>query len=194
MDSIAAQRKRALFARRRLTTAERRAASVMACRRLARLPALRRARHIGLYRPLASEIDPRPLIEQLGMRSCDYYFPRVEASTLRFVRYSPSTRWQRSTLGVDEPVGWPHAISRLDVLIMPLAAFDEQANRIGLGGGYYDRTLAPVRDRAYRCPARIGLAFACQQLDTITARPWDVPLAAVVTEAGIHRPARPRPG
>lgn len=151
------------------------------------MPALRRARRIGIYRPLASEIDPRPLAGLLDATHTTLFYPRVAGDTVRFVAARRRARWRRSALGVHEPSGWSHALSTLDVLILPLAGFDRAANRIGLGGGFYDRSLASVRDLVYRSPIRIGLAFECQRVDDIEPRAWDVELAAVVTEAAVHR-------
>ncbi len=190
MARVADQRRIALSARRKLSAAERRRASFAACRRVARLPAVQRARSLGLYWPLASEIDPRPLIPLLGASSVAICYPRVAGDVLRFVPIQSARRWHRSGLGVYEPGGWSRPVDALDVLIMPLAGFDAEAHRIGLGGGFYDRTLAPVRHRAYRSPARIGLAFECQRLDAVEPQPWDVELGAVVTESHVYRRRR----
>lgn len=189
MDRIRDQRKSALAARRRLTPQKRRIASIRACRRLARLSSLRSARRIGIYWPLTSEIDPRPLIDLLPT-DARFFLPRVDNDMLHFVEWMPTLRWRRSALGVHEPVGQlDNNPSILDALIMPLAGFDESAYRIGLGGGFYDRSLAPLRHCAYRGPQRIGLAFDCQRLDDIEPQPWDVELACVVSERGVYRRA-----
>lgn len=190
MATVADQRKTALAARRRLSPGQKRRAGVAACRYLCRLPEVRRARHIGLYWPLPSEIDPSALRRMIGSRDRRFYYPRVHDEVLRFVPVAPSGRWTRSELGVQEPAGWSHPVSILDVLIMPLAGFDARARRIGLGGGFYDRTLAPVREHGYRSPTRIGLAFECQRLSAIETRPWDIELASVVTERGVYRASR----
>ena len=69
-----------------------------------------------------------------------------------------------------------------DVVLMPLLGFDGQGTRLGYGGGYYDRTLAQMK----KTPRLIGLAFAAQELDSIPRDSHDVPLDAVITEAGIR--------
>ncbi|KRA41685.1 5-formyltetrahydrofolate cyclo-ligase [Devosia sp. Root635] len=69
-----------------------------------------------------------------------------------------------------------------DIVIMPLLAFDGRGTRLGYGGGYYDRTLATMTKK----PKLIGLAFAAQELDRIPREAHDVPLDAVVTEAGVR--------
>ena len=69
-----------------------------------------------------------------------------------------------------------------DIVIMPLLGFDKQGTRLGYGGGYYDRTLASMRKK----PKLIGLAFAAQELEAIPREAHDVPLDAIVTEAGVR--------
>ena len=69
-----------------------------------------------------------------------------------------------------------------DIVIMPLLGFDRQGTRLGYGGGYYDRTLAHMRKK----PKLIGLAFAAQELEVIPREAHDVPLDAIVTEAGVR--------
>ena len=187
MTNVSDLRRTALRARRNLSAGYRQQASQRACRHLARLPGARHARRVGIYWPLASEIDPRPLITLLP-RSTQFYLPRVAGNSLRFVRWRPSIRWTRSPLGMLEPVGQRgHDVAALDLLIMPLAGFDHYGHRIGLGGGFYDRTLSATRYAPYRGPRRIGLAFACQALPTIPPQPWDVALDAVASEYGVHR-------
>lgn len=70
-----------------------------------------------------------------------------------------------------------------DIIIMPLLGFDSRGTRLGYGGGYYDRTLASLKKR----PRLIGLAFAAQELDHIPREAHDVPLDAVITEAGMRQ-------
>tara|TARA_R110002020_G_scaffold19053_25_gene66189 strand:- start:3887 stop:4474 length:588 start_codon:yes stop_codon:yes gene_type:complete len=69
-----------------------------------------------------------------------------------------------------------------DMVLMPLLGFDRLGTRLGYGGGYYDRTLAQMS----KSPTLIGLAFAAQELDLIPRDGHDVPLDAVITEAGIR--------
>jgi len=190
-DSVFDQRRAALRARRKLDPAIARAASRTACQRLARLPLFKRARRIGLYWPLRREIDPRPLLDALrpGQQA---FLPRVIDDRLRFVSIESSRfRHRPSALGVTEPRAGPlRSVTALDLLVVPLAAFDSAARRIGMGGGFYDRTLAPVAaGGGYRGPRLIGLAFEIQRMAQIDTRAWDVPLDGVISEAGVYRPA-----
>ncbi|GAB3678710.1 5-formyltetrahydrofolate cyclo-ligase [Salinisphaera aquimarina] len=189
MTDIPTQRRRALAARRALSPSARRQASHRACIRVARLPVFRRARQIGLYWPLASETDPRPLLAQLrpGQR---VYLPRVNDQHLDFIAITDTHFSARlSPLGIYEPRGAPaRRVEALDLLILPLAGFDDHAHRIGLGGGYYDRTLAAyAAGTGFRRPRLVGLAFEAQRVGRIQNRPWDIALDAVVSDARVYR-------
>lgn len=75
-----------------------------------------------------------------------------------------------------------HAVE-LDLLLVPLVGFDASCNRLGMGGGFYDHTLAHLSHaRHYRRPKLIGVAHECQRVDAIERFPWDVPLDLVITE------------
>ncbi|ROO29194.1 5-formyltetrahydrofolate cyclo-ligase [Salinisphaera orenii MK-B5] len=192
MSDITALRKRALAARRALSDRERDDFSVRAARRAARLPALRRARRIGFFWPMAGEIDPRPLIARLGP-GCTAFLPRVEGRALSFVAVkSAAFRFRTSSFGLVEPIGGPvRPVNALDAIITPLAAFDGHARRIGMGGGFYDRTLAlPEGLGGFRRPYLVGLAFEAQRVPHIETRPWDIDLDVLVTESAIHRRAQ----
>jgi len=188
MTDISAQRRHALAARRALSIATHRQASELACSRLARLSVFRRARHIGFYWPLASETDPRPLLAALR-RVQRAYLPRVNDQRLDFMAIADDDfRARLSSLGVYEPCGTrARRVEALDLLILPLAAFDDHAHRIGLGGGYYDRTLAAyATGTGFRRPRLVGLAFEAQRVDRIDSRPWDIALDAVVSNARVY--------
>jgi 5-formyltetrahydrofolate cyclo-ligase len=70
---------------------------------------------------------------------------------------------------------------------MPLVAFDPSGNRLGMGGGFYDRTFSYLRNRKFWTkPLLIGIAYEFQRLDSLTPSPWDVPLQAIATEKSLH--------
>jgi len=76
----------------------------------------------------------------------------------------------------------------LHVLIVPLVGFDDNGNRLGMGGGYYDATLSFLRRRRiWRKPFLIGLAYECQRAARIPSETWDIRLDAVLTETGLTR-------
>ena len=97
----------------------------------------------------------------------------------------PGTDLVRSDFGLWEPAsGTLIDASKLDVVVTPLVAFDVQRNRIGMGGGYFDRTFAFLGGRTHWLrPKLIGVAFECQRVQKITGNPWDIRVFRVLTEA-----------
>jgi len=109
---------------------------------------------------------------------------------LHFVRYRDQERTRRNRFGIAEPRLKPGNIAdpwTLDIIFLPLVAFDREGNRLGMGGGYYDRTLASLRQRTRRRPRLIGLAYSSQEVPSLTPSPWDVGMDAVVTEKALIR-------
>jgi 5-formyltetrahydrofolate cyclo-ligase len=75
----------------------------------------------------------------------------------------------------------------LDVVLAPLVVFDENRNRIGMGGGFYDRSFAMRKDAAISLPVLIGVAHELQKVEQIIPEDWDVRLDMVVTDQAIYR-------
>ncbi|MDT8879057.1 5-formyltetrahydrofolate cyclo-ligase [Halomonas saccharevitans] len=183
--------------RRELSPRERREASERLCRRLRRLPELQRARRVALYLPNDGEIDPTPLIDWLERRGSRVYLPVLKPlcdNQLWFVHYHAGTPMVANRYGIPEPETrhGAHRARRtptwaLDLILLPLVGFDEQGQRIGMGGGFYDRTLAFTRRPGPR-PRLIGLAHDCQRVSALPAAPWDVPLDAIASDARLIRP------
>lgn len=104
---------------------------------------------------------------------------------MTFVEISPDTELLGNRYGIQEPVSGETVGAReLDIVLLPLLGFDICGNRIGMGGGYYDRAFSFLKNReCYLRPKLIGLAYASQRLDEISPSPWDIPLFRVVTES-----------
>ena len=154
---------------------------------------LRHARRVALYWAADGELDPQPLMQRMPGRRRRWYLPvlrRHALGRLWFVRYTNNDRLRANRLGIPEPIRRKRRITAaqaLDLILLPLVGFDTDCNRIGMGAGYYDRSLGFLRYRSHwRRPLLIGLAHECQRLDRIEPHPWDVPLDAVVTEARIY--------
>ncbi len=177
-------------ARRTLSASYRRRAAEQAARRLAGLSYFRNARRIAAYLATDGELDPMPLVERAWAMGKRVYLPvllPVGARRLWFAPWEPDDLLLRNRYGIPEPAhaAWtrvsPHS---LDLVLTPLVGFDDRGHRLGMGGGYYDRTFAFLRThRRWRHPHLIGLAYECQRLDNLIPAPWDVPLEGVVTEA-----------
>jgi 5-formyltetrahydrofolate cyclo-ligase len=178
----AAQRKALRRARAVVPLATRRRAARSAARHLARLARTAGARHVAAYLSLAEEIDTAPLIARLRRQGCRVYVPKLAGARLRFAPLRGVLRANRFRIA--EPVGAGRP-PRLDLIVLPLVAFDADGRRLGMGGGYYDRLLA--RQRPARRPLRVGLAFAAQEVPAVPAGAGDARLDAVVTERGARR-------
>lgn len=146
-----------------------------------------RARRFALYLSDDGELDTGALIDRLLARGHLVALPVVLPDRLlRFYRYTPQTRLLRNRHGILEPdtrIARHVPTQTLDVILMPLVAFDAHGHRLGMGGGYYDATISRLRRR----PLLVGLAHALQRVQPLRAAAWDVPLDAVVTEEGISR-------
>ena len=133
------------------------------------------------------------------MKECKYQFEggfkmmhpdRVlvgRAVTAVFAPYRPDSSLQLNRFNIPEPQVRPsewRSASQLDLLLLPLVAFDAQGNRVGMGGGFYDRTLAYLQHRRHwRKPVLIGLAHEVQKTDGLTTQSWDIPLDTIITES-----------
>ena len=169
-------------------------------RLLGKDPAFLKARRLAAYWPADGELDPRPLLALASRRGRSTFLPvlrRASRGRLRFVRYRPGEPLDAKRFGfrIPEPrrrghIGPPW---HLDLILMPLVGFDLDCNRLGMGGGFYDRTLAYLRHRSYwRRPRLVGIAHECQRLERIEPRPWDIPLDAVATERRVYWKRAPR--
>lgn len=137
------------------------------------------------YWPMRDEADPRPAMSAHRGPVC---LPVVTGPNrpllFRLWRGEPL---QPGPWGTSHPSDSAPEI-RPDLLIVPLAGFDLAGNRLGYGGGFYDRTLEMLREKG---PVRaIGLAFACQELPNIPAEAFDQPLDLIVTDLGLLLPRR----
>lgn len=150
-------------------------------------PLLVRRGRLALYMASSEELDVGEFLERALARRRTIYLPVIERCrrVLAFRRMGGD--WIRNRYGIKEP-GRQEPLCKpcfLSVVVVPLVAFDAQGCRIGMGGGYYDRTMAFRRlRRVWKRPLLIGAAYACQQATRIHALAWDVPLDAVITERG----------
>ena len=130
------------------------------------------------YVPMRSEVDPLPLMAGWAGPVC---VPVVlgRGRALGFRRWSPGARMVPGGFGTLVPEDGEAL--RPEVVVVPLVAFTAEGDRLGYGGGFYDRTLAALGAEA------VGLAYAAQRVAALPAEAWDVPLGAVATEEGLWR-------
>ncbi len=172
-----------------MSTAQRRRQSQAVIANLKRTSLFRCARRIACYLPNDGEVDLTTLIAQLGAWRKQCFLPVLDPLRPRrlwFAPYAIGDRLTANRYGIPEPAVAPRYYVpawHLDLILTPLVAFDAAANRLGMGGGYYDRTLAFRRHRHHwQRPRLLGIAYACQQVATLPQRPWDIPLNGVVTD------------
>lgn len=147
---------------------------------------------VSAYMPIRTEIDVLPAMIQLVERGVSVCVPVIQKEAnqpLVFRRWWPDVEMVDGPFGAKVPA--TGAYYTPDILIVPLLAFDAQLNRLGYGGGFYDRTLQHYRDRDPRYTSRlrpptraIGFAYAGQQVDAIPQEPTDEPVDLIVTENG----------
>jgi len=159
--------------------------------RLSRLTQFQYSRRIAFYLGNDGEIDPAPLLSlaQAAGKAC--YLPvlhPLKFNRLHFARYQSEEQLEPNRFGIPEPSLKRAKIApawALDLILLPLVAFDKKGHRMGMGGGFYDRTLAFAQKNKQHCPQLIGLAHSFQQVENIEANHWDIPMNAIITEQGV---------
>jgi 5-formyltetrahydrofolate cyclo-ligase len=133
--------------------------------------------------PIRAEVDCTPLVAQLLGAGWRAAMPTVVATAkpMQFRAWSPDSAMTTDPHGI--PVPATHQLANPDVVLLPLVAFDPAGYRLGYGGGYFDRTLADCVPR----PLTLGVGFELSAVATIHPAAHDIPLAIVVTEAGVRQ-------
>ena len=179
--------------RRRLSAAFVEAAGRRIREHLALLPPFRRAHTIALYLALPGEVNLDPLFSYCrsrGRRTCVPVFD-PERRTYHFAEIFPSSPLRRGNYGIREPAGTRIVpVEEIDLVVVPAVAFDPAGNRLGRGGGYYDRLLENFSGTA------VGVAFGFQLLSAVPVDLHDRPVDFIVTERRILRRGQrlPAPG
>ncbi|BET97891.1 5-formyltetrahydrofolate cyclo-ligase [Xenorhabdus taiwanensis] len=145
---------------------------------------IQQADKIALSLSFDGELDTRPLIQQLWRQNKQVYLPILHPFSrnhLLFLRYCADTPLIRNRFNIEEPqldVRRVLPISELDVMFIPLVAFDYTGQRLGMGGGFYDRTLAKWQQQNFY---PIGLAHNLQLVEKLPSESWDIPLPEIIT-------------
>lgn len=168
--------------------------SQLMTRQANRCKALHVGHRIAFYLACNGEMDPAPLIERAakaGKICCLPVLRQRPGNALWFSRYDDATPLKPNRFGILEPIMQHRRIIPpwgLDLILLPLVAFDLFGNRLGMGGGFYDRTLAfRLKREHWRGPKLIGLAHEFQCIDSLPRKPWDIPLDGVITERNFYR-------
>ena len=192
MSDLGALRRQLRERRRALSPAQRAAAQRSIVQRVALLERFQAARQVAAFMAFDGEVDISTLWHDSTTTDKHWYLPIMGRKTepLRFALYRADESLQANRFGILEPAASVDRLiepQALDLVLTPLVGFTEQGQRLGVGGGYYDRTFAfvtaaPDAPRPYL----LGLAYEVQKCADLPVRPWDVMLDAVLTEAQIY--------
>jgi len=172
--------------RQALSLTEQQHASQALVDQFRRHPLLERAHRVALYLANDGELDPRPAMDWCLSRSIKLCLPVLDPDRegfLLFLDYGADTPLLPNRFGIPEPVLTADnriPLSAIDILFTPLVAFDSEGNRLGMGGGFYDRTLGQLQPDQDG-PHLIGLAHDCQRVEQVPVEAWDVPLPEILT-------------
>ena len=144
------------------------------------LPAWPDCRRVAVYKPSAEEFETSAIVARARGEGMAIYLPVIEpGARLTFALWCEDDSLVQNRFGLAEPgPDAPRiALAELDVIFLPVVGWDRRGGRLGMGGGYYDRTLEGQSGATL-----VGLAYASQECDDIPRETWDVPLDFVLTE------------
>jgi len=175
--------------RRALAAHEKKRFSEQLATKFANTHLFRNSQHIAFYLANDGELDLMPLMRIAWRMKKNCYLPVLSPPfrqhMLYFSRYQQGDPLVHNQYGIPEPKVSPRhwrSGRRLNLVLTPLVAFDANGNRLGMGGGYYDRTFAYLRNHhRWRRPRLVGIAYDFQQVDQLESAAWDVPLSSIAT-------------
>lgn len=177
-------RKHIRHTRAQLSTQQQRVAARNLARHANRVLTIKPASLVLSYLPVGGEISPQHLESQFPRATI--LLPRIshyQHNTMQF--FKASNRAMKNRYGIEEPVptSTPVNTRRIDIVLVPLVAFDRNGNRLGMGGGFYDRAFSHRRSsQGLRKPLLVGLAHRCQEVNSLEPKCWDVPLDVIITD------------
>jgi 5-formyltetrahydrofolate cyclo-ligase len=153
---------------------------------------LPKSARIALYLSNDGELGTNTLIQHLIEKKHHIFLPVIHPfnrTTLLFQRYEKNSPMTTNRYAILEPkLNCSHIcpLHSLDYLFTPLVAFDDDGNRLGMGGGYYDKTLANYHKTGATKPVVVGLAHDCQKVHQLPIAAWDVPLKHILTPSTFY--------
>jgi 5-formyltetrahydrofolate cyclo-ligase len=158
--------------------------------RIIALPEFISASKIATYSAINGEISLNPVIDRALELGKQVYLPNLDLKSLRFSPYFHGQKMRINRFKLPEPDVTDAEMlepESLDLVLVPLVVFDPQLNRIGMGGGYYDRSFEFKKQPGCNVPALIGVAHELQKVDQLVPEEWDVRLDMVITDAAIYK-------
>ena len=155
------------------------------------------AKTIAIYLTNDGELDTMPFIHWCWQRGITVCIPRIHpfsANHLLFMRYHQNSEMKANKFGIPEPILSCEDViplNDIDIIFTPLVAFDDQGARLGMGGGFYDRTLSKWHKSFCQDNDTnlwpIGIAHDCQQVESIPIEHWDIPIPEIITPSKQHK-------
>jgi 5-formyltetrahydrofolate cyclo-ligase len=190
MDSHEQMRQHNRKRRAELTPQQLEQACTALAQKIISLDVYRQAQRLAVYFAVNGEISLDPVIDHALAAGKQVYLPNLDEKSLRFSPYFRQQKMRINTFRLPEPdVGDEEMLqpAELDLVLAPLVVFDESRNRIGMGGGFYDRSFSFRKNPESRAPVLIGVAHELQKVDQIIPQDWDVRLDMIVTDQAIYR-------
>lgn len=186
-DQKAELRARLVAERERLHDHQRRQLDRRICVHLLRFLDDRDCINLAGFHAFRGEPNLMPALEALHHAGRRVHLPVVSGRDMRFNRWTPGQSMQTNRFGIPEPVDGPTCPpDRLEVVVMPLVAFSATGTRLGMGAGFYDRAFSFCLDHPDAGPMLLGAAYSLQEVNSLPAQSWDVPLDAVITDRGLQ--------
>jgi 5-formyltetrahydrofolate cyclo-ligase len=158
--------------------------------RICTMPEFAQSQRIAVYFAVNGEISLDPVIDAALELEKQIYLPNLDQKSLRFSPYFRQQKMRINKFKLPEPdVGDDQMLApeALDLVLAPLVAFDAMRNRIGMGGGFYDRSFEFRKNRGRLKPVLIGVAHELQKVNRLKPESWDVRLDLVVTDQAVYR-------
>lgn len=184
-------------ARRQLTPDQQQQAAMKVSTHLLQQDYVQSASTVAVYLASDGEIDLTPFIEQLWLQSKLVVVPVISSQQqgkMCFVPYQAESVLVNNKYGIAEPAYSPEnkiTLADIDVICVPLVGFDSNGQRIGMGGGFYDRILAPWFEGQLPHLQPVGVAHDCQYQANLPAATWDIPLPVVITPSKLWQFSTP---
>ncbi|MEM7564822.1 MAG: 5-formyltetrahydrofolate cyclo-ligase [Pseudomonadota bacterium] len=156
---------------------------------ISRLSVYHEAQKIAVYYAVNGEISLIPLIEHAWKNGKHLYLPNLDQQSLRFSPYPEGQKMRINKFRLPEPDVDDSEMLQpedLDLVLAPLVVFDEDRNRIGMGGGFYDRSFEFRKVSVSKAPVLVGVAHEVQKEARLVPESWDVKLDLVVTDKAIY--------
>ncbi len=186
-DQKAQLRARLVAERERLHIHQRRRLDRRICVHLLRFLDDRDCINMAGFHAFRGEPDLMPALEALHHAGRHVHLPVVNGRDMHFARWIPGQVMKKNRFGIPEPInGQVCPAERLEVVLTPLVAYSATGTRLGMGAGFYDRAFSFCLNHPDAGPMLVGAAYSLQEVNSLPAQSWDVPLDAAITDRGLQ--------